>query len=659
MNKYIFRSTALIFIILAFLAANLPSVMAWDQAPNNQTHQAINREALDKFLQTIAKSNKYKNSPIDLEKVYVGPQVVSYGNFVSTYHVDATHGMTFKDWLIHGGYSADEPHLYASVRHFYNPLPEVGHPQLTDQSEAWDTVGNAIGLELHAVSARDWAFKSTENSFNWIKAFTYYKQALEISDDSQLTEVQGADFRDITIPVGSPDAARNVYLAKAFRGLGETMHLMADMTQPAHVRNDCHPFDEPLEQAVRDSNVRLASYFEAEPHISGDIDFAIDAEIMFEKVALFTNANFYSSDTIYDAASGVNPYNNLKSYPSPQFKDLVLLNSTSTPLGVQVNTPVYGKYFKNKYFEDSNFIPMIQQTYSSYILGTKKEYHVPYSFGLEQSAVLLPIAIKANSKLIDLFFPTMELTLETKQLQINTASDQNYREFETKSQLKHLIDKDAEWKSLGEIRYSGPAELWSERSGRIADKIQFEKGSLKKPLILYTGKPQVTSSAPLAADKYQVQDGDKVYMVINAGGRVFKSDPCPIASASALPPPLPSPSQPPQPSLQPPSGSCNFIGIWKIAHPHPTLYTGYLYLTESGGTATFEGRPFIITGAVVGCKFIGHWHCDRQPYYTDGEIEFTLQDNGSRLYKRESTYQSVKYPIEDWQSPVYFADRVQ
>lgn len=522
--------------MLAVLAANPMAAMAWDQAPTNQTHQAINGEAVDKFLQTQAQSGKYKDSPVDLEKTYFGPRVVSYGSLISTYHLDSTRALTFKEWLIHGGYSADEPHLYASVRHFYNPLPEVGPPQLTDHSEAWGTVENE--LELHATSARDWAFTNAENSFCWENALKYYKQAMELPDDSQITEVPGFSFRDETIPVESPADVRNVYLAKAFRGLGETMHLMADMTQPAHVRNDSHPVDEPLEGSVSKTNVMLARYFQAEPGVGSQIDSADSAENVFANVALFTNKNFYSSDTIYDQASGILPRNGEYKFPSPQFKDMVLLKTKTTPAGVPISGIAYGKNFKNRYFENSNLIPMVQQSYSSYILG-QKGYCVPYSFALEQSAVLLPIAIKANARLIDLFFPTMELKIGVQKL---PATSEKSQEFQLKSEMKHLVQMDGDWKKYGlEIKYSGPAELWCVRNGQDVKlaEISFLNGVPRSTVIVYTGDSKNDGGQDVV--RCRVFNKDILYIVIKAGGRTFKSDTYTITASSVAPlPPAPA-----------------------------------------------------------------------------------------------------------------------
>jgi hypothetical protein len=540
MNRSIFRAIATVFTAMVVFTMNSPVVLAWDQTPPvYDVHQRINREAFNKFMQTLATTDndKYKGSPIDLEQVYTGPQVKSCGNFIHSYLVDATGALNCRDWLIHGGYSADEPHLQASVKHFYNPVPSAGPQELTDHKAIWNWIGNSFpfNLELESVSAKLWAFTHPGNSFCWRKALLNYKQAMELSDEDKITVVPATDYRDTDIPVGSPAAARNIYLAKAFRGLGETMHMMADVTLPAHVRNDSHPLGnlDPLESTCGVGTFSLVYDSPVEPAIDKMIDASTNAVIMYDEIAKFTNASFYSDDTISDEDSGVEPRNGQEHFPSPQFKHLTPIQAQGTS---STNIPlIYVKYFNGK------MVYMIQQTYTGYILK-KKEYHVPDSFALDQIRVLLPIAIKANSKLIDLFFPTMELTLEVK--------EKNYQEFEVTSQMKHLIEKDENWRiqGVGAIQYSGPAELWGEKSGKIADKIQFEKGTLKKQLILYAGKPPAASAATLAADKYPVQDGDKVYIRINAGGRVFKNKPYPIVSSSVQPPLPPSPVQPPQPT---------------------------------------------------------------------------------------------------------------
>jgi len=521
MKKVVNRVVALLLTFLIIFAANPAIVLSWDQSPKFNTHQAINRLALRLFINEYAANSKYINSPIDMDKSFSGP-VVTSNSMLEGNHTVELGLKKFEDWVIHGGYSADEPNLWASVRHFYNPLPNVGPPQLTDQ------------VVLHgnyrpAISARYWAFTDPTNPYGWKKALDYYKKSMEIAADDNTKVIPGMGFRDPDIGVNSPGEERSAYLGKAFRSLGETMHMMADMTQPAHTRNDSHPLGDtdPLEDSITDSDVWVVSDIPVEAAIKSKIDSAAGAEDIYEKIALFTNSNFYSDDTIYDKAAGVNPWNGENPFPSPQFKDLSSLESLNSQLTAKNIPSAYLRYFNNR------LVPMIQQTYASYLSGGKwVDYHIPNYFSRDQAAVLIPIAIKANSKLVNLFFPTMELTIEVEKPSVSEENDPGYKEYKIKSSMKHLIEQDTEWRLQGvkAIEYSGPAELWSERLGKLADNIQFSRGSLKKSLVLYTGQSINAGTNPQAADKFQVEDGDTIYLVIKAGGRTFKSNKYTIAS---------------------------------------------------------------------------------------------------------------------------------
>ncbi|MFH1428561.1 MAG: hypothetical protein ABIH39_02345, partial [Candidatus Margulisiibacteriota bacterium] len=376
-----------ITLVLIFIFTLTPApAAAWEQGKMN-THEEINRQAVSRFFTTYASNTKYVNAAIDRSHPYLGPKVTS-SSLLERDHVVVPGTFSFEEWVAHGGYSADESHIWASIRHFYDPLAVSGVSQLTDHS--W------IHSNLYdAISAKAWAFEDASNPYRWEKALEYYKRAMEITSDSKITVVPGTGFRDPDIMVKSPAEARDAYLGKAFRALGETMHMMADVTQPAHVRNDSHPTGDldPLESVITKENVKMVKNSPVDPVIDGQINTAATAADMYEKIALFTNSNFYTDDTIYNKASGVNPRNGEKPYPQPQFNDFILdkLSSVKT----------YVKYFNGKP------VPMIQETYLSYKLGSLwQSYQVPSSFAPAQAEVLIPIAIKANSKLINLFFPT-------------------------------------------------------------------------------------------------------------------------------------------------------------------------------------------------------------------------------------------------------------
>ena len=82
------------------------------------------------------------------------------------------------------------------------------------------------------------------------------------------------------------------------------------------------------------------------------------------------------------------------------------------------------------------------------------------------------------------------------------------------------------------IKYTGPAELWGESKGKarkIAD-LKFKGGIPLNPLTVFVGDQKFQK-----VDKYQVNNGDAIYVEVNAGGRKITSTKYTIpASASQL-----------------------------------------------------------------------------------------------------------------------------
>jgi len=514
--KTVLKNFASLILATAIAATtfsfNSNQAQAWEQGANG-SHEEINKIAVSRFFNAYASNPKYINSPIDQSQTFIGNQTTSATLAASGFAIKM-NSLTFDQWVIHGGFSADEPEVWACVRHFYDPLAVNGAPQLSDH------------LTLHAfayptISAKKWAFESDENPYSWRNALEYYKQAMEIPDDAQITVIKGMDFRDPDIQVSSAAEARSAYLGKAFRSLGETMHMMADITQPSHVRNDSHPAidTDPLESNVNKDTVRMVKDSSVEPLFGKAIDSASNLEVMYEDVARLTNSSFYTDDTIYDKASGVNPRNWENPYPYPQFSDLILEKGSGP----------------KTYYQPWNGIKvrMIQQTYTSWKLGTLwQDYIVPPSFATEQAIVLIPVAIKANTKVINSFFPTLELNVDLKQSINPSINDTNYKEFSVGTQLKHSGNTDIEWNNASlKIQYSGPGELWVESAGtaRKLGNISFKQGSLEKPVGVFVGDKSYARK-----DLYQVKDKDQVYVVVSAGGRIFKSNKSTISAQTDI-----------------------------------------------------------------------------------------------------------------------------
>jgi hypothetical protein len=232
-------------ITLAFLVmlatATVP-VMAYG---NNGPHQAIIEKALSE-AKSMMESDGYPAS-LNGQSVY-GVDPLGYES-----------QLPMQLWIVSGGYTADVPDTN-SLQHGYNPTTGKGFVRF----------GNAV----------DWASGKSDYQWSYSNAHAYLSLALE----SDITPEQ-------------PDS-RDLY-SSAWRSAGETMHLVADMTVPAHARTDIHPFIEPYEQVT----TRKEIYAYGGGPISGSINYdqfrkSGNIRDLMTSLAKWTHDNFYSEDTI-------------------------------------------------------------------------------------------------------------------------------------------------------------------------------------------------------------------------------------------------------------------------------------------------------------------------------------------------------------------------
>lgn len=569
--KLMSSSIAALTIFFFLLMPPVPA-FSWNQEP----HKQINFEGVKVFLNDYALSDmeKYRLGRFDRRSVtepYTGIAVTSRSLLIDPWLGFARYQIgeatkTMPQWIAYGGDWADEPHLYSSVRHFYDPLAMWGQAYLTDQFQfhGWYDDPN--------IDARTWAIDHHDNPFSFINAMVYYKAAMETPETWKNTGQQLAPYHfklNLSLDPKDPADRRGIYLAMAYRALGETMHLLGDMTQPAHVRNDSHPIDEPIEKALSSRDVRHAADYpivdeRIAPYLKSAGGTLHSPAEIFREVALFTNQNFYSLDTIYDAEENVIPNNivlqqpaipldilmNFRPpYPSPQFKDLI--EEKTLVSGWIRNTKREVKQLSGAFTVGK--IPMAQQRLSLYWFDPDMEtlemiarlkglgpYHIPPSYAEKKSWVLMPIAIHACADLMHHFFPTLELTTEYADLGIvpeNVPGRDDYQRkvVEIDSTMIHHQDQDMAWSEKNlEIKYSGPAKLIFTRDDRIVktrslhflnghlDKIEnHEKKMVDAPLRVYVS----IAGIPLTTEEafYEADNEENLYLEIQAGSRTFRS----------------------------------------------------------------------------------------------------------------------------------------
>ncbi len=190
--------------IYPFAVVLLSLIVLSADAYEVDTHRAISY---------LAATSKYCTLADQPDQYYL----YAYYGMVEGLQTRDAFGNTLTDWLKFG--AEEEDNAMDSVfvrpgRHFYNPLNGSG---LTDTAVAGLPPGSVF------TSALDWAWNGGQeggNDWDWTSARDYqYKW---------LTE--------------GPPIYRSQYGGLTFRALGQVIHLIQDMAQPQHSRNDAHTY---------------------------------------------------------------------------------------------------------------------------------------------------------------------------------------------------------------------------------------------------------------------------------------------------------------------------------------------------------------------------------------------------------------------------------
>jgi len=472
-------------------------------------HPSINRYAVDYFEKNLLPSDSLlKNTSIRGEPCWglAWDELDGKADTGPRDTISIPRSKLLQNWIRDGGYSADEPEYSMALVHFYDPK-NPGKEYLTDHlflqkvGELW--YSDLVNPRLSAV---DWAFDSDTGTgyyiqdYSWNDGLRYYKAALE-----------------------SPLRSNFLY-GQAWRAVGETMHLMSDMTVPAHVRNDGHPSSEPYENSVGAWEV---THYKNGPFLNLDYDHGTLKDVMI-RVATKVNEEFYSADTTpvrYETVMG-HTYTSY-SYPQPSLEGLV--------------PDANGYYYSDGRALAREDTALFQPALSAGVL--RYVYRLDKKVLDDQRKVLIPTAIRASAEVLDRFLPRFEAKLSIKKYLPEAPEDEQYEVYTT---LKQVHSEPDAWSGHDLI----------VRNGAYLVEITPDGKKTEIPLSLTPtfATPPPDPNFNRWQDLFKFKPGTRVYMKYDLGGYVITSNevqiptltptPTPTTTATTEPSTIPTTAQP-------------------------------------------------------------------------------------------------------------------
>jgi len=333
---------------------------------------------------------------------------------------------SIKEWLASGAELEDSP-LSRSFNHFHNPL------------KLWSQAGLDDWFVFHLTG---------KSSLLWAQDGSY--QQSSVNEDWSWQKTREYFYTALT-SINEPLRQEN--FAKTFRGLGHQMHLLQDSAVPDHVRNDAHP-----EDAIF-GKVNINIYFESwakseqqriidlasDPNlfISPTVSFNVsynglvpitqlyDAEeyngtnpstSLTQGLSEYTNANFFSDDTIFAAERYSPDHRHYFPYPKRSSTDLqnylagtkpketVVAEDGTTDTGIWISKNADGENV-------SHFVKTGKLTKWYYnILGEGGLFYETFyrdeKCHEDYAQKLIPISVGYSAGLLDYFFRgNIEITL--------------------------------------------------------------------------------------------------------------------------------------------------------------------------------------------------------------------------------------------------------
>lgn len=154
-------------------------------------------------------------------------------------------------WIMLGSIREDDVPFSASEID-NTPQDEVGGPFIRVKNHFYDPLRDLplkiAGVEVGA-SAKDWALNDLHGTYDPSNHFNvpmarevmWRALTLKLRPTSPMTPGPLADLGFVATPaLGTKELVRKAYWASTFRTLGNIVHMVQDMAQPQHTRNDKH-----------------------------------------------------------------------------------------------------------------------------------------------------------------------------------------------------------------------------------------------------------------------------------------------------------------------------------------------------------------------------------------------------------------------------------
>ncbi|MDO8283343.1 MAG: hypothetical protein Q7U10_12110 [Thermodesulfovibrionia bacterium] len=272
------------FIVAGFFAISLNhKAFAW----NEETHKNLSQDAVENSILQLSQGDYMSK--------------LGYENGLNEKFSWNNKSQSILLWVREGAQLEDADAIFGKARyvnHFHNPTKEWNSAGLNDITSGMSS------LLWAQYSAKQATF--TEEDWSWEKIRQVYYWAL----------------------ISPTEEQRQINFAQTFRGLGHQMHLIQDMAQPDHVKNDAHPIDglgwtNGLETWATDNPVTIKSFSSspAFPQVALNVDINYEGNIyspitqfidtkqysgslipgtsLTWGLSEYTNSNFVSDDTIF------------------------------------------------------------------------------------------------------------------------------------------------------------------------------------------------------------------------------------------------------------------------------------------------------------------------------------------------------------------------